>query len=582
MIKECEMENVVTGCARTIAALSLVVVQATHGQPVPNISNDITAVRVAGDLDRPVFATAPNGDRNRLFAIEQHTGLIKILHLDTQEIITTPFLDIDGLATGNEQGLLGLAFHPDYDTNGFFYVNLSLSGGDTVIRRYEVSATNPNLANPDSAMTLMFYGQPFGNHNGGWLGFGPNDGYLYISSGDGGSGGDPGNRAQDITAQALGKILRIDVDGDDFPDNPDRNYAIPPDNPFIGTAGDDEIWAYGLRNPWRPSFDRNTGDLYIADVGQGNWEEINYQPADSTGGENYGWKVMEGNHCFNDTVGGNPPCFDNSFTAPIHEYGHTGAPDGGFSITGGYVYRGPIESLQGTYFFADFISEQIWSFRYDGITPNEFTNRTLQLRPEDETAINAISSFGEDVNGNLYILDLGGEVFKIVNRAKLALHAGLNLVSFPLAPDPPLDSAELLARLDSSGLSISRLDRITQRLQTTQFVDGVAQGEIFQVVSGEGYFVTMLQASELDRTGTPTQSTIMPQSGVNLVGFATPSPALDAFQLLRNMSVNAVASIQHFNRETERFDTAANHNGEPVGNNFPIVEGEGYVMFVNP
>jgi glucose/arabinose dehydrogenase len=260
-----------------------------------NVTSAVAApstVRVATGLSRPAFVTSPPGDYERAFIVEQHTGRIKILNLDDNSLNGTPFLDIDGLATGNEQGLLGLAFHPNYAANGYFYVNLTVTGGTTEIRRYQVSA-DPDIADASSQTLVMTYGQPFSNHNGGWMGFGP-DGYLYISAGDGGSGNDPGNRAQDITDQLLGKLLRIDVDGDEFPGDPNANYAVPPTNPFVGATGDDEIWAFGLRNPWRCSFDGLTGDLYIADVGQGAWEEIDFQSAASAGGENYGWRCMEG------------------------------------------------------------------------------------------------------------------------------------------------------------------------------------------------------------------------------------------------------------------------------------------------
>ncbi|MFQ6017315.1 MAG: PQQ-dependent sugar dehydrogenase [Kiloniellaceae bacterium] len=366
---------------------------------------DWQVVRVASGLKRPVYVTAPPGDTERLFILEQHSGKIKILRQGT--IDRRPFLDIDGLARGNEQGLLGLAFHPDYAKNGAFYVNFTRRNRDTVIRRYRVSAADPDVADPTSAMTVMTYEQPYRNHNGGWLGFGP-DGYLYIAAGDGGAGGDPGNRAQDVTDQRLGKMLRIDVGGDDYPEDPARNYAIPPDNPFVGKQGDDEIWAYGLRNPWRASFDRKTGDLWIADVGQSRREEVNFQPAASRGGENYGWKVMEGDLCFAE-VPGAPACFDPAFTAPVHVYGR----GGGYSITGGYVYRGPVESLQGLYIFADFGSAQIWGFRYAGRRLAGFGNLTEAFAPQTGS-IEDISSFGEDAEGNLYILDLGGEVFKVV------------------------------------------------------------------------------------------------------------------------------------------------------------------------
>jgi glucose/arabinose dehydrogenase len=386
----------------------------------------MTTRRVAVGLSRPVFATAPPADTERLFLVEQHTGRIKILRLDTAEMNATPFLDIVGLATGNEQGLLGLAFHPDYAHNGYFYVNFTASGGGTThIRRYRVSA-DPDVADPGSPTTVLAYSQPQSNHNGGWLGFGPNDGFLYIATGDGGGSDDndaghtagTGN-AQDITDNLLGKILRIDVNGDDFPDDPNRSYAIPPTNPFVGLPGDDEIWAYGLRNPWRPSFDRLTGDLYIADVGQNAREEIDFQSAASSGGENYGWRLREGTIATpSGGVGGPAP---PGAVDPIHEYGHTGAPNGGFSITGGYVYRGPIATLYGVYFFADYVSEQIWSLRFDGTNKTEFLNRTTELAPRVES-IDAIASFGEDAQGNLYLVDLGGtdndgEVFKILPDA---------------------------------------------------------------------------------------------------------------------------------------------------------------------
>ena len=260
----------------------------------------VAARQVASGLSRPVFATAPAGD-TRLFLVEQHTGLVKILNLGTGQINATPFLQVTGLATGNEQGLLGLAFHPQYSSNGQFFVNMTKSVSPnniaTVISRFSVSATNADVADPNSAKTVLSIPQPaFPNHKCGWLAFGPKDHLLYIGTGDGGSANDPGNRAQNL-AELLGKMLRIDVNGDEFPNDPNRNYKIPPSNPFVHTAGArPEIWAFGLRNPWRNCFDRVTGDLYIADVGQDHTEEINFQPATSKGGENYGWRAKEGTH----------------------------------------------------------------------------------------------------------------------------------------------------------------------------------------------------------------------------------------------------------------------------------------------
>lgn len=354
---------------------------------------------VASGFNRPVFATSPPGD-GRLFIVDQHVGQIWIIK--NGSVIATPFLDIgDKVAVGSELGLLGLAFHPDYNTNGFFFVNYTRSSDNaSTIERYAVSA-NPNIADITSGATILIIPQPFANHNGGMLSFGPMDEYLYISSGDGGSSGDPFGNAQDKTT-LLGKILRIDVDGA-FP------YAIPIDNPYAGSSVEaEEIWNLGVRNPWRTSFDRETGDLYIADVGQGLLEEINFQPAGNGGGENYGWRCYEGNNAYNTTG-----CDDASnYEFPILEYSHSA---GRCSITGGYVYRGcAIPDLSGTYFYADYCTGEIWSFEYDGVTVNNLTDRTLELAPTGINSIGNISSFGEDGDGEIYIVDLDGEIYKIV------------------------------------------------------------------------------------------------------------------------------------------------------------------------
>ena len=383
----------------TLIAITLFLMQWTSWQDARAAA--LKTTRVASGLSRPLFVTSPPGDTARLFIVEQHTARIKIL--TGGSILPTPFLDINDLVinTGNERGLLGLAFHPNYASNGFFFVNYVDNSGNTVIARFQVSG-DPNVAYHDSQFILLTISQPYTNHKGGMLAFGPYDGYLYISLGDGGSGGDPENRAQD-DGQLLGKMLRIDVDSG-------LPYGIPPDNPFVGPGLPlDEIWAKGLRNPWRFSFDRLTGDLCIADVGQDLYEEIDFQPASSNGGENYGWRLMEGNHCYNPPVN----CDPGGLTYPIYEYSHGGSPFR-CSVTGGYVYReSAIPDLQGTYFFGDYCSGQIWSFRYDGINVNDFTERTSQLAPGGGLSIDEISSFGEDAVGNLYIVDLDGEVYKI-------------------------------------------------------------------------------------------------------------------------------------------------------------------------
>jgi glucose/arabinose dehydrogenase len=281
--------------------------------------------------------------------------------------------------------LLGVAFHPDYAANGYFYVNYTRQGdGATVIARYQRSVANPDLADLASAQILLTIAQPYSNHNGGQLRFGP-DGYLYIGTGDGGSANDPQNRAQDL-GTLLGKMLRIDV-------NTGAPYAVPAGNPFVndgnpGTLG--EIWAYGLRNPWRFSFDRSTGDLFIGDVGQDAWEEIDFQAAGTGAGANYGWRVMEGAHCTG--LGGGPACFDPSLTPPILEYGH----DVGCSVTGGYRYRGAASpALAGYYLYADYCSGRMWGATWSGAGP--WT--TVQLL---QTGF-SVSTFGEDEAGEIYV-----------------------------------------------------------------------------------------------------------------------------------------------------------------------------------
>lgn len=355
------------------------------GIPVPP---DLELVEVASGIPNPTVVTHAGDGSDRLFIVEQQ-GRIRVI--DNGVLLASPFLDILSIvnSSGFEQGLLGLAFHPDYETNGFFYVNYIDSAGDTVVSRFSVSAVDPNVADPASELQLLTVVQPFSNHNGGQIEFGP-DGYLYIGLGDGGSGGDPGDRAQDI-ALPLGKILRIDVDST----QPPLNYAIPADNPFVGVAGAaEEIWALGLRNPWRFSFDRLTGDLYIGDVGQNLYEEINRAPAASTGGENWGWRCYEASHPYN-TAGCGPI---GDYDMPILEYPH-GAPSFPCSVTGGYRYRGPMApSLDGAYLFGDYCTGEIWAGIEDlpggswSTLPLDFPQNTSSLR-----------TFGEDEVGNVYV-----------------------------------------------------------------------------------------------------------------------------------------------------------------------------------
>lgn len=365
----------------------------------------LTTETIASGLARPLFVTHAPDDFDRIFIVEQRsgsTGRIRIYDLNTGSVLPTPFLT-QTVNTASEQGLLGLAFHPEYATNGKFYINYTTSSGGTrtVVDEFTVSA-DPNVADAFSRRQVLTISQPFSNHNGGWIGFGP-DGYLYVSMGDGGSGGDPGNRAQDITNQLLGKMLRLDVNGDDFPGDANRNYAIPASNPFVGVTGDDEIWAYGLRNAWRCAFDSATGDLYMGDVGQNAIEEVSFQPGSSTGGENYGWRCYEGNNAFN-TSGCGP---QSQYVFPIQTYSHAG---GNCSITGGEVYRGcAIPELDGTYFYADYCSGQAFSFKYDGANQTEFQSRTFEIGGGF-----GIVSFGLDAYGEMYLVRQGGTVEKIV------------------------------------------------------------------------------------------------------------------------------------------------------------------------
>jgi glucose/arabinose dehydrogenase len=364
----------------------------------------IIANRVATGFTQPVFATAPAGDLTRLF-IAQKNGVIKILDLSTGSVLSTPFIDLSAQTdTAGERGLLGLAFDPDFATNGFVYVNFSNTSGNTELRRYHVDSGSPNVADTASATTILSIDQSmFSNHKGGWIGFGP-DGNLFISVGDGG-GGNPLHTGQNINS-LLGKILRIDVDSDDLPLDPTRNYHVPIDNPFVGADGADEVFAYGLRNPWRPSFDRGLGDFYIADVGENTWEEVNFGSASANFGKgvNYGWNSFEGPAAFS---GGDPVNNAGPLTFPVYSYDHSV----GRSITGGYVYRGEAEALQGQYFFADFITHRVFTLRFDG-SSWVATERTGQIMT-DAGAINNPSSFGEDGRGNLYLVDIDGDIFKL-------------------------------------------------------------------------------------------------------------------------------------------------------------------------
>ncbi len=361
--------------------------QTTPPQALPVL----TLTAVTSGLASPTVITHAGDGSGRLFVVEQG-GTIRIVN-SGGTLMPTPFLDISGrILSGGERGLLGLAFPPGFSTKRYFYVDYTRAAdGATVVSRFSVSA-NPDVADATSEQVLLVVSQPFANHNGGQLAFGP-DGMLYVGLGDGGSGGDPMGNGQN-TATLLGKLLRLDVEAGVVP------YRIPPDNPFVASAtAKPEIWALGLRNPWRFSFDRQTGDLYIADVGQDAWEEIDFQSVGAAGGANYGWNILEGPACFSPATGCVPP---PAYSAPVASYGH----DVGCAVIGGYVYRGPgNRNMQGLYFYGDFCSGRVWALRKVG---NAWQSDLLQQ------AGLAISSFGEDEAGHLYVADYTtGTIYRI-------------------------------------------------------------------------------------------------------------------------------------------------------------------------
>jgi glucose/arabinose dehydrogenase len=363
--------------------------------PTPAVPSRPTppALTLAPSVDglaSPLYVGAANDDRSRLFVIEQ-AGRIRIVR--DGRLVDRPFLDIsDRITSGGERGLLGLAFSPSFATDGRFYVDFTDGDGNTVVAEYRTSTGDPDLGDPSSERVLVRIDQPFPNHNGGGLAVDRN-GLLWIATGDGGSAGDPQGNGQRLDT-LLGKLLRIDP-------RPSGGapYAIPADNPFVGRPdARPEIWAYGLRNPWRFSFDRATGDLWIGDVGQDAWEEIDHVPAGAPGGLDFGWNRMEGRHCYEPATG----CDTSGLTLPVAEYSHAE----GCAVTGGFVYRGAaLPALVGTYVYGDYCSGRIWGLAASG---GDTTPTIL-----DDSG-RAISSFGEDAAGELYLTDLGGALLRLV------------------------------------------------------------------------------------------------------------------------------------------------------------------------
>jgi glucose/arabinose dehydrogenase len=352
----------------------------------PQAEVSLRAVEVASGLSNPLYLTAPAGD-DRLFVVEQ-VGRVRIIKGGV--LLPQPFLDITArVSSDGERGLLSIAFHPQYATNGYLYASYTDLAGDTRIERYSVSPANPDAADPASAQLVLFVAQPYPNHNGGLVVFGP-DGMFYVGLGDGGGGGDPQNNGQS-RATLLGKLLRLDIDGG-------TPYAIPAGNPFIGQAGARaEIWALGLRNPWRFTFDRVAGLLYVADVGQSQWEEVHVVAANRPG-VNYGWRILEGSQCYGATT-----CNSQGLERPVLQYSHAE----GCSVTGGAPYRGSrIPGIVGHYFYSDYCAGFLRSFRYAN-------GQAVDQRSWEVGSLGSVLSFGEDVAGELYVLSANGRVYRL-------------------------------------------------------------------------------------------------------------------------------------------------------------------------
>ena len=431
--------------------------------------NELASQVYATGFTWPLCMVEDPTNPNVHFVLEQRGRIRPVVNGVVQ---ATDFLNLAGTVhpTHGEGGLLGMAFHPNYAVNRFVYVSYTDTSGDTRIVRYTRNAANPLLADPGTASKVFFYDQPFSNHNGGTIYFGPNDGYLYVGLGDGGSGNDPGNRAQTITNMLLGKMLRLDVNGPDaYPGDPENNYAIPATNPFFGETGDDEIWSFGLRNPWKWSFDNptllGTGGILIGDVGQNAIEELNYEPPMQSG-RNYGWREFEGNNVTGNGGGVGPP-----YTFPIHTYTHAV----GFSVTGGYVYRGLLlGDYFGRYFFADHSTRRIWSFQ---LVINPATGEGSAADVREHTSdialtANGLASINVDSQGEIYFVNHqgsgGGSIIRLLPQDRAWATS--------IAPDlqtPLLGQVRSLSAADGKLLVASQLEdpNFSRSFQSAFFVN---------------------------------------------------------------------------------------------------------------
>lgn len=436
-------------------------------------SQTIALQTYVSGLSAPVHITHPVDDA-RLFIVQQG-GLIKVVSA-TGTLNATPFLNLSSLiSTGGERGLLSMAFHPDYATNGYFYVNYTNTSGSTVIARYSVNTLNANVADSTSGVILMTIAQPYSNHNGGCLQFGP-DGYLYIGMGDGGSADDPGNRAQNIN-ENLGKMLRIDVNVATAP-----YYSSPATNPYVGVAGNDEIWAIGMRNPWKFSFDRLTGDLWIGDVGQYNIEEIDKVAFPLTAGLNFGWRCYEGNTTYI-TTGGTCPSV-SGVTMPVAQYTHSN----GCSITGGYVYTGSVyPNLQNKYVFADYCRNRLAYVD---------TNTYAITYTPNFTGSNNFTTFGEDKNGELYVTG-GSNLYRIIDTS--LANSTFESNGFSIFPNPA--KSEIFVK-NTKNIALSQIEifDLSGKLLVTQ---NISNNESISTSSlSSGMYLVAIETTTGDRFNT--------------------------------------------------------------------------------